>query len=286
MATMKQVAQRAGVSISTVSHVINNTRVVSDDVRQRVLGIIDEMRYMPSAVARSLKNDKTNTIGVLVPNSFNPYFAELIRWIEDAAFELGYTSSCATRTAAPEADGIPAAVDSWKSASTGWCSSRAAPTTSRMYCCATKPCRSSSSSGPCRGSMPAWCQAGQEEGGLAGDAPPDRAGPPGIACVSPRPTCRAAAKGSAGSCARWREAGLDGRADARAARGIHERGRPCGLHAPAGRPQRRPSGRVRHERPDGDRRPVRRGRRPGCGCRRIVGGGLRRIAGAVTRCRR
>jgi len=90
MATMKQVAERAGVSISTVSHVINNTRVVSSDVRQRVLGIIDEMRYIPSAVARSLKNDKTNTIGVLVPNSSNPYFAELVRWIEDAAFQLGY----------------------------------------------------------------------------------------------------------------------------------------------------------------------------------------------------
>jgi LacI family transcriptional regulator len=90
MATMKQVAERAGVSISTVSHVINNTRVVSDGVRQRVLGIIDEMRYIPSAVARSLKNDKTNTIGVLVPNSSNPYFAELIGWIEEAAFQLGY----------------------------------------------------------------------------------------------------------------------------------------------------------------------------------------------------
>jgi LacI family transcriptional regulator len=87
---MKQVAQRAGVSISTVSHVINNTRVVSDEVRQRVQGIIDEMRYIPSALARSLKNDKTNTIGVLVPNSSNPYFAELIRWIEEAAFQLGY----------------------------------------------------------------------------------------------------------------------------------------------------------------------------------------------------
>jgi len=90
MATMKQVAERAGVSISTVSHVINNTRVVSDNVRQRVLGIIDEMHYIPSAVARSLKNDKTHTIGVLVPNSSNPYFAELIRWIEEAAFQLGY----------------------------------------------------------------------------------------------------------------------------------------------------------------------------------------------------
>jgi len=90
MATMKQVAERAGVSISTVSHVINNTRVVSGDVRQRVQGVIDEMRYIPSAVARSLKNDKTNTIGVLVPNSSNPYFAELIRWLEEAAFQRGY----------------------------------------------------------------------------------------------------------------------------------------------------------------------------------------------------
>jgi len=90
MATMKQVAERAGVSVSTVSHVINNTRVVSSDVRARVQGIIDELRYIPSAVARSLRNDKTNTIGVLVPNSSNPYFAELIRWMEDAAFQLGY----------------------------------------------------------------------------------------------------------------------------------------------------------------------------------------------------
>jgi LacI family transcriptional regulator len=88
---MKQVAERAGVSISTVSHVINNTRVVSNDVRQRVQGVIDELRYIPSAVARSLKNDQTNTIGVLVPNSSNPYFAELTRWIEDAAFQLGYS---------------------------------------------------------------------------------------------------------------------------------------------------------------------------------------------------
>lgn len=90
MATMKQVAERAGVSTSTVSHVINNTRVVSEDVRLRVLAIIDEMRYIPSAVARSLKNDKTHTIGMMVPNNSNPYFAELIQGIEDAAFKVGY----------------------------------------------------------------------------------------------------------------------------------------------------------------------------------------------------
>lgn len=90
MATMKQVAERAGVSTSTVSHVINNTRVVSDEVRERVLAIIAEMRYVPSAVARSLKNDRTGTIGMMVPNNSNPYFAELIQGIEDAAFKVGY----------------------------------------------------------------------------------------------------------------------------------------------------------------------------------------------------
>jgi LacI family transcriptional regulator len=90
MATMKQVAERAGVSTSTVSHVINNTRTVSADVRERVLAIIAETRYIPSAVARSLKNDRTHTIGMMVPNSSNPYFAELIQGIEDAAFKLSY----------------------------------------------------------------------------------------------------------------------------------------------------------------------------------------------------
>jgi LacI family transcriptional regulator len=87
---MKQVAERAGVSTSTVSHVINNTRVVSADVRERVLAIIAEMRYIPSAVARSLKNDKTHSIGMMVPNNSNPYFAELIQGIEDTAFKVGY----------------------------------------------------------------------------------------------------------------------------------------------------------------------------------------------------
>ena len=90
MTTMKQVAEKAGVSTTTVSHVINNTRVVSEDARERVLSVIQELRYIPSAVARSLKNDRTHTIGMMIPNNSNPYFAELIQGIEDASFELGY----------------------------------------------------------------------------------------------------------------------------------------------------------------------------------------------------
>jgi LacI family transcriptional regulator len=87
---MKQVAERAGVSTSTVSHVINGTRAVSEDVRTRVLGVIEEMGYIPNAMARSLKNDKTHTIGVSVPDNTHAAMAELLRGIEDAAFEVGY----------------------------------------------------------------------------------------------------------------------------------------------------------------------------------------------------
>ncbi|KFI08079.1 LacI family DNA-binding transcriptional regulator [Massilia sp. BSC265] len=90
MATMKQVAERVGVSTSTVSHVINGTRAVSEDVRRRVLATIDDMRYIPNAMARSLKNDKSHTIGVSIPDNTHPCFAELLRGIEDAAFEVGY----------------------------------------------------------------------------------------------------------------------------------------------------------------------------------------------------
>ena len=90
MATMKQVAERAGVSTTTVSHVLNNTRAVSEDVKERVRTAMAEMRYIPSAVARSLKNDKTHTIGMMIPNNTNPYFAELIQGIEDASFKQGY----------------------------------------------------------------------------------------------------------------------------------------------------------------------------------------------------
>jgi LacI family transcriptional regulator len=90
MATMKQVAEKAKVSTTTVSHVINNTRVVSEDARERVLSVIQELRYIPSAVARSLKNDKTHTLGMIIPNNSNPYFAEVIQGIEDESFKLGY----------------------------------------------------------------------------------------------------------------------------------------------------------------------------------------------------
>ncbi|MBA1290511.1 LacI family DNA-binding transcriptional regulator [Pseudomonas japonica] len=90
MATIKDVAALAGISYTTVSHVVNNTRPVSDAVRIKVEAAIAELAYVPSGVARSLKARATATIGLVLPNNINPYFAELARGIEDACERNGY----------------------------------------------------------------------------------------------------------------------------------------------------------------------------------------------------
>ncbi len=88
---MRDVAERAGVSVTTVSHVINVTRVVSVEARQRVLAAMDELGYQPNALARSLRRKETYSLGVIVPDSADPFFAEVVRGIEDASFQRGYT---------------------------------------------------------------------------------------------------------------------------------------------------------------------------------------------------
>ena len=90
MSTIKHVAARAGVSFTTVSHVVNRTRPVSDSARARVERAIAELGYRPSAVARALKTSQTRIVGVLVPNITNPFFSELTRGIEDACERNGY----------------------------------------------------------------------------------------------------------------------------------------------------------------------------------------------------
>jgi LacI family transcriptional regulator len=91
MSTIKDVAALAGVSYTTVSHVINKSRPVSDHVRNEVEAAIRRLNYVPSAVARSLKQQSTCTIGLLVSNSSNPFFAELAQGIEDICYRAGYT---------------------------------------------------------------------------------------------------------------------------------------------------------------------------------------------------
>ncbi|MGL4723851.1 MAG: ribose operon transcriptional repressor RbsR [Scandinavium sp.] len=91
MATMKDVARLAGVSTSTVSHVINKDRFVSEAITEKVLAAIKSLNYAPSALARSLKLNQTHTIGMLITASTNPFYSELVRGVERSCFERGYS---------------------------------------------------------------------------------------------------------------------------------------------------------------------------------------------------
>ncbi|WP_374941346.1 ribose operon transcriptional repressor RbsR [Scandinavium lactucae] len=91
MATMKDVARQAGVSTSTVSHVINKDRFVSDAITEKVNAAIKSLNYAPSALARSLKLNQTHTIGMLITASTNPFYSELVRGVERSCFERGYS---------------------------------------------------------------------------------------------------------------------------------------------------------------------------------------------------
>lgn len=87
---IKDVAREAGVSTATVSHVLNNTRFVREATRERVLRTIKKFDYHPNAHARSLASGRSTTLGLLVSDISNPFFPELIKSIETAAFERGY----------------------------------------------------------------------------------------------------------------------------------------------------------------------------------------------------
>jgi transcriptional regulator, LacI family len=91
LATMKDVARVAGVSTSTVSHVINKDRYVSEAVTAKVDAAIKSLNYAPSALARSLKLNQTHTIGMLITASTNPFYSELVRGVERSCFERGYS---------------------------------------------------------------------------------------------------------------------------------------------------------------------------------------------------
>ncbi len=91
MITVTDVAKRAGVSTSTVSHVLNRTRPVSDELRQRVLAAIEDLGYEPNAVARSLRMRRSNTLGLVISDLENPFFTAVVRGVEDVAQESGYT---------------------------------------------------------------------------------------------------------------------------------------------------------------------------------------------------
>lgn len=87
---MKDVAKLAGVSTSTVSHVINKTHFVSEEMIHRVQSAIDELNYAPSALARSLKVNQTKTLGMLITTSTNPFFAEVVKGVERHCYQQDY----------------------------------------------------------------------------------------------------------------------------------------------------------------------------------------------------
>ncbi|MDF2934831.1 MAG: catabolite control protein [Paenibacillaceae bacterium] len=88
-ATIKDVAKLADVSISTVSRVMNNPELVARDKRDKILEAIERLHYTPNALARGLIHKRTRTLGVLIPDISNLFYAELIRGMEDAAHEGG-----------------------------------------------------------------------------------------------------------------------------------------------------------------------------------------------------
>lgn len=90
MTTMKDIARLAGVSTSTVSHVINKSRFVSDEIAERVNNAAQQLNYAPSALARSLKMNRTKTIGMLVTTSTNPFFGEVVKGVERSCYHQGY----------------------------------------------------------------------------------------------------------------------------------------------------------------------------------------------------
>lgn len=90
MPTLREIADRAGVSVGTVSNVINGTAAVSAERRERVLAAIRELDYQPNHVARSLKLKKTRMLGMVISDITNPFFPQLVRGAEDAALKNSY----------------------------------------------------------------------------------------------------------------------------------------------------------------------------------------------------
>lgn len=90
MATMKDVAAAAGVTVTTVSRVLNNRGYISEETRKKVFRAMEELQYKPNELARSLSKQTSSTIGVIVPHILHPYFAKMISCIESEASSLGY----------------------------------------------------------------------------------------------------------------------------------------------------------------------------------------------------
>ena len=89
--TIKDIAERSGVSVTTVSRVLNEKPDVNDETRARVLKVIEDSNYRPNGMARSLVINQTYSIGLIIPDINNPYFPEVARGVEDQAQDSSYS---------------------------------------------------------------------------------------------------------------------------------------------------------------------------------------------------
>ena len=101
-ASISDVARESGVSIFTVSAVVNNKSHVGKALRQRVENAIKKLNYRPNLIARSLIKQKTQTIGMIVPDIANPFFPRVVRGAEDAAQKHGYNLLLCNSDDSPE----------------------------------------------------------------------------------------------------------------------------------------------------------------------------------------
>lgn len=104
--TIQEIARLSGVSVSTVSRVLNNSPSVSKEKRKRIQDVIDKYQYTPSVFARGMVNRQTKNIGVILPDISNPYFVSLVAEIQKCALEQFYSTIVFnTLLAGPESAG-------------------------------------------------------------------------------------------------------------------------------------------------------------------------------------
>lgn len=90
MATLKDVAKASGLTVGTVSRVLNNRGYISDKTREKVYQVMKELNYQPNETARTLAKQKSNIIGIILPNVEHPYFTRILGCLEREAAKLGY----------------------------------------------------------------------------------------------------------------------------------------------------------------------------------------------------
>ncbi|MGB9678404.1 MAG: LacI family DNA-binding transcriptional regulator [Thermoanaerobacteraceae bacterium] len=90
MATIKDVANLAGVAVSTASYALNNSPRISKETKDKVLAAAKKLNYQPNGIARDLKSSKTNTIGLILSDLSGPFYSELIKGIQDVTLANGY----------------------------------------------------------------------------------------------------------------------------------------------------------------------------------------------------